>query len=61
MTERETLQRIWDICHRPSKGHPKGSHAYTHFMADFDEIRALCKTRADGPDRPCDSQSQRTS
>lgn len=36
------LERIWKICHRPSSRHPKGNHAYTHFMADFDEIRAIC-------------------
>jgi hypothetical protein len=39
----EALERIWKICHVPSKQHPKGAHAYTHFMADFDEIRMLCK------------------
>jgi hypothetical protein len=36
------LGQINAICHRPSKDHPKGGHAYTHFMADFDEIRAIC-------------------
>ena len=44
---RAVLERIWNVCHRPSKDHPKGSHAYTHFMADFDEIRALCKQFVD--------------
>jgi len=43
MTMQETLQKIWAICHVPSREHPKGAHAYTHFMADFDQIRALCK------------------
>lgn len=39
----DALNEIWKICHRPSTDHPKGRHAYTHFMADFDEIRKLCK------------------
>lgn len=34
---------IYKICTTPSKNHPKGAHAYTHFMADFDQIRAICK------------------
>ncbi|MDB5733236.1 MAG: hypothetical protein JWQ03_3131 [Variovorax sp.] len=44
MGEREEIiKRIWTVTHRPSKDHPKGSHAYSHFMADFDEIRNLCQ------------------
>lgn len=43
----EALHRIWKICHRPSTAHPKGGHAYTHFMADFDQIRAICKPFVD--------------
>ena len=35
------VKRIDEICHTSSRDHPKGGHAYTHFMADFDEIRAL--------------------
>jgi len=46
---RRVLEQIWHICHRPSKDHPKGGHAYTHFMADFDEIRALCKPFVNPP------------
>lgn len=34
---RGTLRRVNEICHVPSRGR----HAYTHFMADFDEIRRL--------------------
>lgn len=43
----EVLTKIWDICHRPSKDHPKGGNAYSHFMADFDAIRKLCKPFVD--------------
>ena len=43
LTEREVIECIWRIVHTPSTKHPKGGHAYTHFMADFDEIRRLCK------------------
>jgi len=39
------FERILEICLMPSTKHPKGGHAYTHFMADFDEIRAICKKR----------------
>jgi hypothetical protein len=40
---RAALQAIWDICHAPSKG----QYAYTHFMRDFDQVRALCKPFVD--------------
>jgi hypothetical protein len=37
------LARILEITLRPSSQHPAGRHAYTHFMADFDEIRKICR------------------
>ena len=42
MTERQALATIWRIVHTPSRDHPAGSHAYTHFMRDFDDIRKIC-------------------
>ncbi len=41
------LGRIWELCHIPSGSR----HAYTHFQADFDEIRNICKEHVPGVER----------